>query len=264
MIGITTYNGCPLPIQRRFALYAQMELGSLLLWWGGDESADRAERVRLAGKYALQIENAHAGTENLNALWLPGEAGEAVLAERLEEITDCARLGVGTLVIHLTNGSVPPPVSEIGMERIGRMTERAGALGVRLAFENMRLPAHTAAVLDQFELPHVGLCYDSGHEHLWSPQTDWLALYARRIFAIHLHDNNGDADAHLLPFDGGIDWDAKARAVAASSYRGSVTVEAEFRRGGRYEAEGLRVFLGKAKQRGVRLEQMIERYRNSF
>ena len=264
MIGIPSYTGSPLPIQQRFALYAHAGISSLILWWGKEETASRAERVETAKKYALHIEHAHAATDSLNALWLSGEAGDTVLAERLEEIEDCARLGVGTLVLHLTNGPTPPPVSEIGMERVRQMTDTAGRLGVRLAFENMRLPAHTVAVLDYFALPHVGLCYDSGHEHLWTPSTDWLTLYSRRIFAIHLHDNNRDADAHNLPFDGGIDWKNKTHAIAAASYRGSVTVEAEYRCGGIYEVLGLSGFLKKARQSGECLNAMIEKHRNSL
>jgi sugar phosphate isomerase/epimerase len=37
-----------------------------------------------------------------------------------------------------------------------------------------------------------------------------------RVVTTHVHDNHGDKDEHLLPFDGTIDWE-KALALIAST-----------------------------------------------
>ena len=105
------------------------------------------------------------------------------------------------------------------------------------------------------------MCYDSGHEHYWSPDVDWLSLYGNRIFAIHLHDNTGDKDAHLVPFEGTIDWKLKMRQIAQSSYTGTMTIEAEYNTNGGYIEQSLEAFLLKIHKAGVQLEELLQSYR---
>lgn len=40
-----------------------------------------------------------------------------------------------------------------------------------------------------------------------------LGMYADRLFALHLHDNEADRDAHMIPFDGSIVWQEKAKKL---------------------------------------------------
>jgi sugar phosphate isomerase/epimerase len=35
-----------------------------------------------------------------------------------------------------------------------------------------------------------------------------------RVVSTHIHDNHGDKDEHLLPFEGTIDWDAALAGFA--------------------------------------------------
>lgn len=257
MIGITSINGYPIPLEQRFQKIKMAGFDSLLLWWGGDEACSRRERVDLARQYGLNIENAHATTDHMNALWLEGACGEHTAAELKQEIIECAEYGVGTLVVHLTNGSAPPPLSKPGIFRIEQLIRIAEEAGVRLAFENVRKADPVRYVLDQYPSPYVGLCYDSGHEHLWSPGIDWLAEYGQRVFAVHLHDNHGKEDSHYVPFDGDIDWGKKSKQIAGSSYTGAVTIESEMRASSRYENDGLEAFLSYACQKGRELAAMI-------
>jgi sugar phosphate isomerase/epimerase len=39
-----------------------------------------------------------------------------------------------------------------------------------------------------------------------------------RVVTTHIHDNHGDKDEHLLPFDGTIEWDAALRAFTAAPH----------------------------------------------
>ena len=257
MIGISSINGFPLPMEERFARMKAAGFESILLWWGNDETDSHVNRVALAKKHGLYIENAHAMTENLNALWLDSDAGDDILSELKQEVTDCSHCGIGTLVVHLTNGSNPPSVSAIGVSRIEGLIRHAESAKIRLAFENMRKPEHIRYILDHYPSSYVGLCYDSGHEHFWSPETDWLKEYRTRVFAIHLHDNNGDMDSHLIPFDGEIDWRKKTKQIAESFYRGTITIESEFHSSNRYKKDGLESFLLNAYKNGKSLSKMI-------
>ena len=257
MIGISSINGVSLPMDERFAKFKAAGFESILLWWGHNDEVSRAGRVALAQKHGLYIENAHAMTDDLNALWLDGDKGEHTLSELKQEVTDCSFYGIGTLVVHLTNGSKPPSVSNIGISRIEELIRHAESLKVRLAFENVRNTEHVRFVLNHYLSSYVGLCYDSGHEHLWSQETDWLHEYGARVFAIHLHDNNGDMDSHLVPFDGEIDWYKRTKQIAESSYTGAITIESEFHASNRYEKNGLESYLVNACKNGKILAEMI-------
>ena len=261
MIGISAHNGYPVPLEFRYPLFKKAGFDSMILGWDNSEMATRVDRVWLAKAFDLKIEHAHGSFRDINTLWLPGREGTRTCNRLLHEIDDCGEFGIKTIVLHLTSGNTPPPVSTEGMQRIEYLVRFAESVGVKLAFENVRVPEHLRAVLDHFDSPNAGLCYDAGHAHLWTPDTDWLSLYKDRIFAIHLHDNNGTADSHHLPFDGTINWEKEAAAIAASSYAGSITVEADFHADARYEAEGLESFLRRASDRAQKLEAMINTYR---
>ncbi len=261
MLGISTGNGYPIPFEFRYPLFKKAGFDSIMLWWGNDEVATRVDRIWLAKAFDLHIENAHASTDSLNALWLPGVDGNRTALRLLREIADAAEFGIETLVLHLTNGSTPPPVSTEGLRRIEYLVRLAEDSGVKLAFENVRSTEHLSTVLSHFTSPNVGLCFDSGHAHCRTPDTDLLGRYSDRIFALHLHDNHADSDAHLLPMDGSIDWQSLMQKLAASNYTGSITLEADIHGLKTYEEAGLEAFLGEAHERAVRLEAMLQKFR---
>ncbi|MEA4890206.1 MAG: sugar phosphate isomerase/epimerase family protein [Clostridiaceae bacterium] len=256
MVGLTTINGFPLSMDERLAKLKEAGFGSVLMWWGNDETESREERIKLAAKHNLQVENVHAQTDDLNAIWADGENGERIISELLNEIADCRQYGISTIVMHLTNGSNPPPISKTGVSRVERLIGAANKMNVRVAFENMRVPEHTKYFIDNYRTPFVGLCYDSGHENYWTPETDWLSLYSDRIFAIHLHDNCGDADSHMIPFDGDINWSKKLRQLSRSNYKGSIALECEYHHG-IYETGGFENYLKKAYRAGASIEHLI-------
>ncbi len=261
MIGITSVNGLHLPIEERFSCIKAAGFDSILLWWGKNGDSSRPQRVLLAENYGLQIENVHASSDHLNRIWTDGSEGDAVISELSREIEDCSAFGIKTIILHLTNGDIPPPITEIGRKRIEKMIGLAERRKVQIAFENVRSAMPIRYILDTYTTPCVGLCYDIGHEHKWTPGIDWLDLYSDRIFAVHLHDNNGDTDSHLVPFDGNINWNEKIKALAVSSYQGAVAIESEYHASSLYETDGFEVFLKKAYEQGVVIENIISQYK---
>nr|MBQ4320291.1 sugar phosphate isomerase/epimerase [Clostridia bacterium] len=258
MIGITSVNGFHLPFEERFSRIKQAGFGSVMLWFGGEDGIPRLRKAEIVRDIGLYIENVHSSSDGINDLWLDGDGGEHKLDDLSSQLEDCAVCGVGTMIVHLSKGKNPPPVSSIGFGRIGKLIERAEAAKVRLAFENMRFSEYTVKTLDMFSSPYVGLCWDAGHENCWTGDVDWLKRYSSRVFAIHLHDNNGDGDSHMLPFDGTVFWDMKLTDIAASSYSGNVTVESEFESSGLYDKDGFDAYLTKAYERGLMIEHMLD------
>lgn len=81
-------------------------------------------------------------------------------------------------------------------------------------------------MLDRIDSDHVGFCYDSGHENAFTPDADYLDSYADRLFAMHLHDNDGHHDQHRLPFTGTVDWEKRVAQLKRSSlFQHTVTME---------------------------------------
>jgi sugar phosphate isomerase/epimerase len=65
---------------------------------------------------------------------------------------------------------------------------------------------------------NLGVCIDVGHALTSSDLPGgtvfaYLERYRRSLRHLHLHDNDGRADDHQLPGNGGLDWDALGRWI---------------------------------------------------
>jgi sugar phosphate isomerase/epimerase len=58
----------------------------------------------------------------------------------------------------------------------------------------------------QYTRLDVKVCFDAGHAHLAGGVQPSLELLKSHVAAVHLHDNRGENDDHLLPFGGTIQW----------------------------------------------------------
>ena len=89
--------------------------------------------------------------------------------------------------------------------------------GVTLALENtpgeMASPANLKNFLEQTRLMNVKLCFDTGHAHLEGGVVAGLETIRDLVVTTHIHDNRGERDDHLLPYEGTIDWNATLPAL---------------------------------------------------
>jgi sugar phosphate isomerase/epimerase len=89
--------------------------------------------------------------------------------------------------------------------------------GVTIALENtpgeMASPANLKNFLEQTRLMNVKLCFDTGHAHLEGGVVAGLETVRDLVVTTHVHDNRGERDDHLLPYDGTIDWNATLPAL---------------------------------------------------
>lgn len=117
--------------------------------------------------------------------------------------------------------------------------EKAARLGVGLAIENMFIhtnscPACFAASADDLvELVDklgddrvFGICWDTGHGNLNKvDQVQALHTMGKRLKALHINDNKGVWDDHILPFNGTISWIPFMKALGQIGYEGDFTYE---------------------------------------
>jgi sugar phosphate isomerase/epimerase len=89
--------------------------------------------------------------------------------------------------------------------------------GVTLAIENtpgeMATPVNLKNFLEQTRLSNVKLCFDAGHAHIEGGAEEALAAVRDLVVTTHMHDNGGERDDHLLPYEGTIDWSEMLAAL---------------------------------------------------
>ncbi|MFW6289247.1 MAG: PAS domain S-box protein, partial [Spirochaetota bacterium] len=93
------------------------------------------------------------------------------------------------------------------------LAELGEQLGVVYLVEN--LPGHywvgndpvkLAELLREVGSPWVRMCFDTGHARVVGPVPGMLAHCRDVISYLHVHDNDGRRDNHLMPGDGSIRW----------------------------------------------------------
>jgi sugar phosphate isomerase/epimerase len=99
---------------------------------------------------------------------------------------------------------------DAAMTSIEHLRAFAKPLGVRILLENipneLSTPARLVDFINVTRMPDVGVCFDVGHAHMGEGVATSFEPLKPYIRSTHVHDNNGDQDAHLWPGDGKIDW----------------------------------------------------------
>jgi sugar phosphate isomerase/epimerase len=74
------------------------------------------------------------------------------------------------------------------------------------------------------------VCFDTGHAHMRGGVQSAFRTLRERIAAIHVHDNHGEKDEHLLPFEGEIDWAQTVRDFRSAGGQFPVLFELNYAR----------------------------------
>ena len=142
------------------------------------------------------------------------------VAVNLADPNDTAYLDVyeKTFVIHSNEAwhfaGEKLAVQELVCSRIEKLLQLAGKYGVTVALENVGLRT-TGTLLFEYEeylglfkrFPNAAALLDTGHAHVngWK-LSDVLRDLNNKLVGVHVHDNDGTADAHLPVGCGNIDW----------------------------------------------------------
>ncbi len=101
--------------------------------------------------------------------------------------------------------------------------------GVTIALENTPGELGAPATLRHFivdtRLP-LKLCFDIGHAHMEDGvEISFEPMHEHAVMA-HAHDNHGEKDEHLLPYNGTVDWDAAMGLLCGGDAEFPVALEA--------------------------------------
>ena len=164
----------------------------------------------------------------VDSLWEAGDAGDEFADLIMDCIEDAAAARIPLVVQHLTYTVSTPGPNETGLSRIRRIGEHARALGVRIAVENMEMPPHVMAALDTLDPDVFGICLDTGHLNLNedTDQRNFILKAGKRLRALHIADNEGRSDQHMMPFGkGNVDFAEIVEALREINYEGLFNLE---------------------------------------
>ncbi len=222
---------------------------------------EQARIAELFARHGLFYEFLHSPFSHMNDIWLDSEGGDLMLAELMESVDRCAECGIPVDVLHLSSGANAPSVSDVGRKRYHTLVEYADKRNVKLAFENLRKLYNVAWAMEEFRgCPHVGFCWDSGHEHCYTTTTEFMTLYGDRLLCTHIHDNRGipGADDHMIPFEGTANFHRLAHHIRTSGYQGPITMELSETKTPAYHVLTPFEFLDRAAAAAKRLIALIE------
>src|SRR5207247_519358 len=181
-----------------------------------------AHRLRLVSLHAPTSRDLSATRES----GTPLSICEVERVRRIEAMDELKRaidvseeLRFSRMVLHMggTRETADPRKRDAAFSSLEHLVLHAHHAGVTLAVENtnseMGDPAYLRAFVDETRLTGLRFNFDIGHAHLADgPAKERLeksfAPIHALITSVHLHDNHGEKDEHLPPYDGSIDWSA--------------------------------------------------------
>ena len=110
---------------------------------------------------------------------------------------------------------------EMNIEFFQSLAPLAKATGVTICIENMPFRSLSIAgwrkigeLVDELNDDCFGICIDTGHCNiLGDSAAEALDTLGNRVKVLHVHDNMGRFDQHLIPFTGRTDWVSFAKAL---------------------------------------------------
>ena len=173
-------------------------------------------------------------------------------------IKACDMLGIRQMVYHALvypkDYGFDMSWLDVNKKFFGEILEDAKKYNVGICIENMwgtwgllgreqKTTDDLIELVDSFDDDIVGVCWDTGHGNLtgnghnygrnmnpellpYGNQYANIVKIGKRLRALHINDNNGMDDDHIMPGTGTINWDDVIRALDDIGYEHSFTLEA--------------------------------------
>ena len=199
---------------------------------------------RLADKAGATIWQVHGPWR-----WPPADDTAEARAERFEKMARSIRaarlLGAKYWVIHPImpfgiddiKQNKSAQTKELNIEFMRQLLEVAKREEVTVCLENMPFkkfsissPAAIIEIVEEIGDPAFAMCLDTGHANVnaeWDSPAEAIRKYGKYIKALHIHDNRGNNDDHLAPFEGTIDWEDFSSALKETDFNGVISLECE-------------------------------------
>ena len=220
---------------------------------GVEEALEEFRPLKEAlAKYDMFVGQAHSTFP----LWREGmdDINEALMHAVEIDCAVCQYLGCPYLVVHSLCMPDAEKEWELNLAMYRRMIPHAKKYGVTLCLENLfnwrnghLLVSTTTAASDACKYIDTlnaeageelfGFCFDAGHANASGRNLrDDLRTLGKRVKVLHLHDNNGTSDMHLIPFTQqhngdanrlNTDWEGFLAGLRDIGYEGTVNFETD-------------------------------------
>jgi sugar phosphate isomerase/epimerase len=183
----------------------------------------------------LQLASMHAPTSRdfsaMRESGMPLSICEVERVRRVEAMDELKRvidvaddLPYARLILHMggSREAADPRKRDAAFSTLEHLVLHAHHSGVTICVENttseMGDPSYLRAFVDETRLTGLHFNFDIGHAHLAElPEDERLeksfSPLRDLVSSVHLHDNHGEKDEHLPPYDGNIDWPAAIKLL---------------------------------------------------
>lgn len=202
------------------------------------EFADYFKNLKIAAK--------NAGIElwQMHALWpsddTTAESRKRELEVYKKDVIAAGIAGCRYLVLHPVmpygwgKEKSVEEARDLTAERFIKLLPAAKDAGVILCIENMPFTAgHSFSnineiknVIKRVNDPYMKACFDTGHCYFsGESHYDAVKILGSDLACTHVHDDLNRQDRHLIPFQGGIDWQGFAKGLKEIGFDGCISLE---------------------------------------
>ncbi len=196
----------------RIKIIADAGFDEAMISWE-DEEAPWAIKKELFPEIVHQnnlgITNIHAPFIGYSDIWTASRIEIQPKLQLFKDyLRDCQTFAIPAMVMHTNDLDEFQPDLDKGLAFFSELADAAEKYGVDLAVENVSRQHLLVYLLEQINTPRFGMCYDSSHDFLEEQNCGRiLKKYKHRIKALHLSDNDFEADRHWIPGEGRIPLD---------------------------------------------------------
>jgi sugar phosphate isomerase/epimerase len=157
--------------------------------------------------------------------------------DELKRVIDVAEdLPYPRLILHMggSRETADPRKRDAAFSSLEHLTLHAKHVGVTICVENttseMGAPVYLRSFIDETRLTGLRVNFDIGHAYLADgPAEDRIAIafepLKELVASAHIHDNHGEKDEHLPPYDGAIDWPGSLKLLRTAASEFPFTLE---------------------------------------
>ncbi len=189
-----------------------------------------------ADKHGVEITQLHG-------LWATDDKTKAQREESIsffiKEIEGAHYMGCKNVVIHpfLPFGwgaeVDKDKIWDVNIDLFTRLLPYAEKYNVTICAENQPFTAIEMSTVKAvkrlvraFNHPKLKVCLDTGHANVFHDDiAEDVRLLGDDLATLHVHDNKGNWDQHLIPYMGNIKWEEFLAALKEIGYKGAFTLE---------------------------------------
>lgn len=170
--------------------------------------------------------------------FIEGEERNILILAIKCSIEACSMLGIPHTVVHpqAVIGGTPYEFLQKNIEFLRIFEEDLERYNVNLLIENsasqwnphyyLRTGKEMREFIELAQIPRLHICWDIGHANVQGQnQYDDILAMDDELHAIHVHDNYGNADSHVMPLVGTTNFDKVIKGLLKIGYAGDFTFE---------------------------------------